>query len=153
MKVSNVIMILAIFSITVTSCNDHNEVSDSIDSSSEGNYGLTVSAPPQVNSFKINDFISIIVQNNTNHEISITQDGISLWIKNGNDWVEIKKSLDVRGRILSAKSNKDYSLTLLEILPEVINNNSPVIVRIYITGVDQLTGEKVQGYVDVNLSP
>jgi hypothetical protein len=116
---------------------------------------ITVSAPPQINTFKINDFVNVVVQNNSEHEMALMPDGISILLKNGDEWIHVENSANVvRNKIiLRTKDNIDYSLTDLSIFPEITTRNYSVILRITITGIDQSTSEKVIAYVDVTLFP
>jgi hypothetical protein len=153
MKILNAVMIWGLFFMAITACNVNSTPSNYINPNQDKNNEISVSAPSQVNAFKINDFVTIIVQNNSEHEIALKREGINLLLKNGTDWVEIENSADFRDRILSPKANKDYSLTMIVVFPEVPMKESSVTVRVTIIGIDQLTNEKYQGYVDVILFP
>jgi hypothetical protein len=154
MKLSNLIIIWIIFSCMITSCSNKDGQYNFTDTNIKGNDEIAVFAPPQVNTFRINDFVTVVVQNNSEHEIAITQNGISLSLMDGNGWIRIDNTVEIRDVILQTKrNNKDFSLTMIVVFPKVVKNDRSVIVRINITGIDQFTAEKVQGYVDVMLSP
>ena len=116
---------------------------------------MILSAPSEMNTFKINDILSIGVQNNSKNEIILPPGlGLTLSAMNGNNWISINNSLNSTSvnSILSPKSQKDNSFIMIPLVPEVPLGNS-VIVRITIAGIDQVTNLKVQASLDVTLYP
>ena len=153
MKIFNLILMCVLLAIVNTACTTTGQTSTVVvDDANQGNQNLiSVSAPAQINTFKIDDFVSVVVENNTEHKVAITQQGISLLLKNGLTWVKIENSVDVRNRILEPNYNKDFSLTEIVIFPEIMTSDSVVEIRVTVTGIDQQTKKAYQGFVDLTL--
>lgn len=152
MKTRFVIFLALLLSMIVASCNTSSPATLPLNRKS----AITVSVPPELNTYKLNDFVTIVVQNNSNYEIAfLPQDGITLFMKSGDRWINIENlipnSLD-RKIILSPQSQTENSSMTVDVVPKASDINS-VIIRIWVVGKYQSTSQKVEGYVDVTLYP
>lgn len=152
MKISLPILILA-SCLLIASCNS-NEATASTAESNDINSSITVTAPPSVNTYKLNDFVRVFVQNNSDHEVLISlENAIDIRLESGNEWLNVSNSQkSFREILLSPKDQKETSLTLFSVIPE-IKAEKAVTVRITIAGLDQSTKQEVSGYVDIILNP
>lgn len=155
MKIINASCVLILVAVLVVSCGISKAPEGSSSPSQDRNKIIIVSAPPQINTYKIDDILTIVVQNNSEHEIAFFPDGVALSMKNGDSWNNIENIMMNsigRQRILSPETQKDTSLMTVPVSPAISSSN-PVVIRVTITGIDQSTNQKVQGYVDITLSP
>jgi hypothetical protein len=152
LKTTATIITLILLLVLVASCS----IGASTSSLPDENSIITISAPPSLNSYKINDDVTLVVQNNSEDEIVFLPEGaLTLSMKSETDWTNIENMMtNSLGRkiILSSVKQKAESLLITSVFPNVPNTR-PVIVRIAISGTDQKTNQKVVGYVDVTLSP
>lgn len=151
-KTSVKIIIGILASVFVASCGTGTSTSLSPNENSI----ITISAPSSLNTYKINDNVTLVVQNNSEDKIAFPPEGaIRLSMKNDNNWVNIENLMaNSVGReiILSSVKQEENSLFITSVFPKV-PNTSTVVVRIVITGTDQSSNQKVGSYVDVTLSP
>jgi hypothetical protein len=149
MKIINT-AICILFLLSTASCSNSSETAAFATQTNE----FVVSAPPQVNSFRLDDFITVVVKNNSEHERSLAQDSIAILIgKDETTWIETKNLSHVREIILSPKSNHDYSLTAIVVLPDISNIIDAVTIRIVVTATNPATNAIYKGFVDVTLVP
>lgn len=152
MKINIPILFSAILLIFGASCNTGNLPSPSSNLEKQ-NDTIILSAPPEMNTFKIDDILDIGVKNNSENEIRFPPGfGLTLSIMNGTNWISINNSLNSTNTdsILSPKSQKDNSFMLIPLVPEIPSGNSAV-VRITIAGIDQTTNQEVRASLDVTL--
>lgn len=118
------------------------------------NKTITITAPPVVNTYKLNDFVRVEVRNNSDHEILLSlESAIDIKAKQENSWLSVPMAQKLSRKILlSSRSEKETSLTLFSIIPQVQPGKTTTI-RITIKGIDQSTNQEVLGYVDITLSP
>lgn len=144
----------AIISLLVTTSCNFKSTQESVKQENDINKTITISAPLQINTFKLHDFVGIAVQNNSDHEVLISlESDIDIKAKKENQWVSIPVIQKSSRKILLApKDQKEMSLTIFDIIPDIQGQNQATI-RITIKGIDQSTKQEVFGYLDLVLSP
>jgi len=150
MKKAISLFVLITFLLTLTSCGSPQKP-PAIEAKSDA---VTITVPPEVNTFKINDFVNVEVQNNLDHEILLSLDSaIDIKAKQEDNWITVPLAQKLSRKILlSSQSEKDTSLTLFSIIPQ-IQSGKATDIRITIKGIDQLTNQELFGYVDITLNP
>ncbi len=146
------ILIVVIFSsLLFVSCSS---VTSTITPQHEQN-AISISAPPELNTYKINDFVTILIQNKSENKIALSdENGIILSLKSDDKWINIKNMMmnSLNGKtILQPQSQPEENSITVDIVPD-IQNTTMAIVRITITGTDLSTNQIIQNYIDVTLS-
>lgn len=128
---------------------------NSATTASDVNKTITVTAPAQINTFKLDDFVGIAVENNSDHEVVLSPEGsIEITVTSEGQPRNVRNSLNSSNReiLLSPQSQKDTNQTLFGVIPD-IKEQGKITVRITVKGKDQTTNQDVSAYVDLILSP
>lgn len=148
-------ILLILVMTLIASCKSRENSTVQNSSLLDTNNAITINAPPQINSFKTNDFVGLVVQNNSEDLIALPPDyGVNIRMSKDNQWVNITdftttfKSLV----ILAPKSKKDLSFMLFDVIPKV-EIQTPTTFRFTANGINQSTNQEVYAYIDLQLSP
>lgn len=128
---------------------------NSATTASDVNKTITVTAPAQINTFKLDDFVGIAVENNSDHEVLLSSEGsIEITVTSEGQPRNVRNSLNSSNReiLLSPQSQKYTNQTLFGVIPD-IKEQGKITVRITVKGKDQTTNQDVSAYVDLILSP
>lgn len=128
---------------------------NSATTASDVNKTITVTAPAQINTFKLDDFVGIAVENNSDHEVLLSPEGsIEITVTSEGQPRNVRNSLNSSNReiLLSPQSQKYTNQTLFGVIPD-IKEQGKITVRITVKGKDQTTNQDVSAYVDLILSP
>jgi hypothetical protein len=140
--------------ITLASCTASKTV-DSVESVTDVNKTITVSAPAQINTFKLNDFVRIAVQNNSDHEVLLFPEStVEIIMTSEAQSTNIHNSLNSSKSeiLLSPKSSENTNQTLYTVIPD-IQGPKKVTIRIIVKGKVPETNQEVSAYLDITLKP
>ena len=153
MKTDFRIVVLFLF-IILASCTSSHTI-NSVEPVIDVNKTITVTAPTQINTFKLNDFIRIAVQNNSDHEVLLSPENtIEITRMSEGQSTNVSNSLNSSNSeiLLSPQSQKDTNQTLFAVIPD-IKVQGAVTVRITVRGIDQTTNQEISGFIDLTLTP
>jgi hypothetical protein len=141
--------------IFVALCNTACGSRSSGDLDEDINQTITIVAPPQVNSLKANDFIGLVIQNNSDDKIELSYEyGVNIKRMKENQWFDFMTVMDayLSPTSLSSKSQKEFSFTYIDFILK-IEIQEPEVLRFTVMGVNQSTSQEVYAYIDLNLLP
>lgn len=126
---------------------------------SKTNGGLQLTAPPEINSFRLQDICQIIMKNISNKPIVFKNDyGIKIYQLENNKWkiIEDKEQYDSTEKYIYPMDNLPFREEVLIVYPEIFSSTSTKI-RVVVLGnylnLDGGKGEKVGAYIDLFLVP
>ena len=153
--------LLIVIQIGCSLDNDYKVIPNKDLSSSNINSEIGIFAPVELNTYRFNDPVTIIIENFGKTPIFFLNDfDICLFINDSDNWVEIRsvKTVYLEGDILLLPTEKDplkYGTTMIE--PILENYSIPVKIRIAIIGYKFIDGVKtdqlVAAYTDIWLFP
>ena len=143
------IIFVLLLVVAVTSC-----ASGSGGDNLDVNNSITVTAPLQVNSFYVNDFIGLLVQNNTKDNIKMSAEyGIHVLEKNQAEWLDVVViNPYISPTTIAPQSDKELDFAYLNFLFEY-DVQVDTTFRFMVKGVNQRTDKEVYAFVDLILSP
>jgi hypothetical protein len=152
MKKTVFLFVLALFSITIASCESGKTPATEV--KNDTNSAITVVIPSGVNTFKLNDFVHVEVWNDSDHEILLSLDNaIDVKAKQEDNWISVPLAQKLSRKILlHPQSEEEPGRMLFSIIPNVQSEKATAI-RITIVGIDQVTNQEVSGYADITLNP
>ena len=126
----------------------------------EMNRYIEIIAPSAWNSFRTNHVVGLVVRVTGKESIAFTFDyGTRLFILQNDDWVEVRNitTYPEGHMIIPPWENNPRNEGGVDMRPDLPNPDKPVLLRIVLIGNiyrdNQVTDEKVGGYIDVNLKP
>ncbi len=117
---------------------------------------LFVYAPVEANTFRLNDGVTLALENRSAHEILfLPENALKVYLKEGDTWTEIGNLVSnpiPRKIILSSSDVVDSNATVVWVIPDVLQS-SPAVIRVDILGTDQTTHQEIKVSTVVSLKP
>ena len=122
------------------------------------NTTLGLSAPPDLNSYKFEDIVALVVENNSKTVIKVAPDeDLKIFKWEENLWNEVKNGVDYLAAVdrLTSETNDDPGGTIYTVAINVPEQHDPVRLCITLEGINDPDGlrTKVAAYIDVILNP
>lgn len=124
----------------------------------EMNEEIRLRVPGDVNSFRISEMITLLVDNYSESQIQIVPDkDIRIFQKPAGGWVEIKNLMNYSSRIeiIPIKDSENPGGTIYQLAPEIVEKQTTVYLRIVVIGTKDPDGSasKIGAYVDLTMHP
>jgi hypothetical protein len=157
------IILLAFLILFTNSCNPSSstlKLPDLNFSDIEMNQRFILEAPKGLNTFKIGEIISLIVDVKSNDQIAFENDyGARIFLLEDTGWVEIPNHVKYPvGQILLSESKGDpFQKGEADIVPKLEDETNSVTLRIILIGNiyrdGKITKDQTAAYIDIELEP
>jgi len=119
---------------------------------------LRLSAPPHLNSFKSDDLIAVVVDNNSKTAIEVSPDwDLKIFWWKENSWNAVKNGMDYLSAVdrLSPETSDDPGGTIYTIALGIPEQQDPVRLCITLEGINDPDGTrtKVAAYTEIVINP
>lgn len=126
-------------------------------SEDEMNKIIQVSTPPEINSFRVGDPLSLVLENYSNEQIFLPQDyGVRIFQLIDGDWEQVENRMEYSSSIKVVNPNNDLDqFVFVTVYPYIVSdqkvNIRVVIVGNYFKEETGNLGDEVGAYIDVIL--
>jgi hypothetical protein len=123
------------------------------------NNQLNITAPNEINTFKIGDNVRFVLANISNNPIILPENyGVHIFTNQDNKWKIIDNNFEYPSgeKEVLPKQNQQFREVVFAIHP-IVEGNQPVTIRVFIVGNihkdSSSSGQLAGAYIDVNLKP